>query len=98
MKIKGKVLSVNKEVSNDNEVTKVEFENSVGKKVEYLIFFDTINKVGSIIRNGIDYAGLNFDNKNRLIDYDMVFELTKYAIIAIRKAGLTVPREFENNY
>jgi hypothetical protein len=37
--------------------------------------------------------GCWFD-KNRLVDYDGVFELPKVAIKALRKAGWTVPRDF----
>ena len=74
--------------------TKVEFENSKGQAFEYEVYFNAITQEGSLLRNGMDYAGLWFEN-NRLVDYDMVFALSKAAIITIRKAGLTVPRSFE---
>lgn len=39
--------------------------------------------------------GCWFDNK-RLDDYDGVYYLPSYAIAALRKAGWTVPRSFDN--
>lgn len=42
-----------------------------------------------------EHIGLWFDNKT-LTDYDGVFELPMEAIKLIRKAGFTVPRDFEN--
>lgn len=94
MKIKGSIISLNTVTDNNISVTTVVFKNAKGKKVEYEIHYDSNDNTGSIIRNGIDYAGLWFEN-GKLTDYDMVFELNKYAIISIRKAGLTVPRIFE---
>lgn len=41
--------------------------------------------------------GCWFDNRNRLYDYDGVYCLSMSVIKALRKAGWTVPREFEND-
>ena len=90
-----KIKAVTKTPGRDKQsVTKVEFENSKGQAFEYEVYFNATTQEGSLLRNGIDYAGLWFKN-NRLVDYDMVFALSKAAIITIRKAGLIVPRSFE---
>lgn len=75
--------------------TKVTFKNKKGNEIEYEFHYNTNNGNGDIIRNGVDYAGIICEN-NRLIDYDMVYELNKAAIKTLRKAGITVPRDFEN--
>lgn len=90
-----KIKAVTKTPGKDKQsYTKVEFENSKGQAFEYEVYFNATTQEGSLLRNGMDYAGLWFEN-NRLVDYDMVFALSKAAIITIRKAGLTVPKRFE---
>lgn len=77
--------------------TEVTFENSKGQKFDYTFHnHDDTTETAGLTRNGIDYAGLQFENKS-LIDYDMVFELTTNAIITIRKAGFHVPKDYEPN-
>jgi hypothetical protein len=40
-------------------------------------------------------AGLWTDKKNRVVDYDGVFQLSKPTIKAIRKLGLIVPKDVQ---
>lgn len=87
------IINVEKTSNENFEITKVTFVTKRKNEIDYEIHFDSKKQSGDIIRNGIDYAGLLFE-KNRLIDYDMVYSLSKLAITAIRKAGLTVPKEF----
>lgn len=94
MKIKGKVLNVSHKSFGKYDSVLVTFQNPKGNESEYEVTIDKETGHGDIIRNGIDYAGLEFENK-KLVDYDMVFELSKYAIIAIRKCGYTVSRDYE---
>lgn len=92
-----KIISISKESTGYKSVsTTVVFENSKGVKIDYVVNIDFKSGVGHIIRNGIDYAGIWLeDGSKRLMDYDMVFELSRYSIAAMRKSGIVVPRDFE---
>lgn len=62
------------------------------KQTEYEIYFDhasiSLSGSGGIIRNGEDYASFVSVNSS-IIDYDMVYELTTHAILALEKAGFS---------
>lgn len=44
--------------------------------------------------DNVYHVGLKFEGK-KLVDYDGVYQLSKFSIKCIRSAGYTVPREFE---
>lgn len=80
------ILFVDKE--NDREV-EVFTPKKYGKDSQYTGIEVTTHKTGQWVSE----IGCWFD-KNRLIDYDGVYELMPYVIKALRKAGWTVPRDF----